>query len=295
MLTGQSFPFCSFLIVMLMLKQTAWLELMHLLQSRLILVRNSRKKINATTQCTVSIYIAHNEIQGNLFQSLINTFTRMADLQESVNILSLISKMETSSTPNKSFIKENYIKFMFWMNVSWRQEVQIWSHVFYYTETALYVRICNSRINLMLWMETEWTHSFVSVKMHIFYTTVLFLRKGVAFWSDEALPSPPDQPAQLAQCATCGSRRQEVGKLHGPYKAQSSRGSLCALWGNVTWGHRQRALPRRDARAWAWHSAPPHTHVSITHAFTLVSAGKSTKWLHADLSTLRFFFNLSSS
>lgn len=164
-------------------------------------------------------------------------------------------------------------------------------------ETALFFRICNSRINLMLWMETEGTHSFVSVKMHIFYTDVLFLRKGVAFWSNGALPSPEDQRAQLARRATCGSRRQVVGKLCGPYKARSSWGytELCALGGNVTWGHSQRALLRRDACARAWHSAPPHTCVSVTHAFTLSSAGKSTKWLHADLSTLRFFFNLSSS
>lgn len=37
----------------------------------------------------------------------------MTDLQESVNILSPIFKMAMSSTPNKSFIKEKYIKFMY--------------------------------------------------------------------------------------------------------------------------------------------------------------------------------------
>lgn len=63
-------------------------------------------------QCSVPIHIAHNEIWIS-FWSLINIFNRMTDLQESVNILSPIFKMAMSSTPNKSFIKEKYIKFMY--------------------------------------------------------------------------------------------------------------------------------------------------------------------------------------
>lgn len=176
----------------------------------------------------------------NFFWSLINTFNRKTDLQDSVNILSLMFKMARSSTSNKKCIKEKYIKVL---NECLKEtsSSDLITGILLGRASALHVCTLNSGTKPMLSMETKGRHRFVSVRMSfrlLFYENLqqLLVMK---------LHLPQ---AELASWSMCRKRRQAAGMpcscqtLQTVTKPKSSLGCLCSLRGNATRGHSQGAL-----------------------------------------------------
>lgn len=132
-------------------------------------------------------------------------------------------------------------------------------------------------------METEWTLCFVSVQ--IFYIDILFLRQGVAVFSDET-PSPGAELMSwvcrkgrqaMGSCAA-SSKRHLIHSRHSPGTAKDPMSEVRPVWVNgnqaVThWFVPRKAISNVDFLLKAWLLQVKHLWKLWTHeVHPLVSA-----------------------